>query len=212
MKSIVVFGATGDTGRYLIEYFVEKGYPKDSRIIACGTRETDFFDNKGVDYVRVDVREKEDFAKLPSDVYAVIDLAGLMPARMKGYDPQKYIDTNITGNLNILEYCRINHADRLLYAQSFGDIKDYAEDNIVLHPFMQRKFSFKTDHTIYVMTKNFTVDLIQNYREMYGLKSFVFRLPTIYLYSPIDEYYVDGIARRIGYRILIDKVSFPLNI
>ncbi|MCR4661266.1 MAG: NAD(P)-dependent oxidoreductase [Clostridia bacterium] len=212
MKNIVVFGATGDTGRYLIDYFIETGYPKDFNIIACGTRESNYFENKNIEYIKIDIRKKEDFANLPSSVYAVIDLAGIMPARMKGYDPQKYIDINITGNLNILEYCRENHADRILYAQSFGDIKDYSEKNIVLHPFMERNFSFKTDHTIYVMTKNFTVDMIHNYHEMYGLKSFIFRLPTIYLYSPIDEYYVDGIIRKIGYRVLIDKAINGENI
>ena len=30
-------------------------------------------------------------------------------------------------------------------------------------------------------------------------------MPTIYLYSPIDTYYVDGIERKIGYRLLIDR-------
>ena len=39
------------------------------------------------------------------------------------------IDVNIIGNLNILEYCRENGADRILFAQSFGDIKDYGEEN-----------------------------------------------------------------------------------
>jgi UDP-glucose 4-epimerase len=55
------------------------------------------------------------------------------------------------------------------------------------------------------MSKNFAVDLIENYHQMYGLKRFIFRLPTIYLWSPIDQYYVDGEIRKIGYRILIDK-------
>ncbi len=40
---------------------------------------------------------------------------------------------------------------------------------------------------------------------MYGIKRFIFRLPTIYLWSPIDYYYVDGIKHKIGYRTLIDK-------
>lgn len=205
MKSIVVFGASGDTGRYLINYFLEKGLPEGFRIVACGTRETEFFNEKGIEYFRVDIRDEEAFAKLPDDVYAVIDLAGLMPARMEGYYPKKYIDVNISGNFNILEYCRKNRADRFLFAQSFGDIKDYAEENIVLHPYMSRKFHFNTDHTVYVMTKNFMVDLLENYHQMYGLKQFIFRLPTIYLYSPIDYYYVNGEKHIIGYRALIDK-------
>ena len=158
MKKVVVFGASGNTGTYFVKYFLENNSDKDYEVVAVGTRETQKFDELGVTYYRVDITKKEEFDKLPEDVYAVVDLAGAMPTRMKGYDPQYYIDVNITGNLNILEYCRKNHADRILFAQSFG-----------------------------------------------GLKKFVFRLPTIYLYSPIDHYYVDGVSRKIGYRLLIDK-------
>lgn len=124
---------------------------------------------------------------------------------MKGYDPYKYIDVNITGTLNILEFCRRNSVDRILFAQSFGDIKNYSEIDPILTVNMPRNFSFTTDHTIYVMSKNFAVDMIENYHQMYGIKRFIFRLPTIYLYSPIDYYYVDGVKHKIGYRILIDK-------
>ena len=205
MKKIVVFGASGDTGRYFVEYFKQNYTGSDYEVVASGTRETNVFDGMGVSYYQVDISKKEDFEKLPKDVYAVVDLAGMMPARMKGYNPQKYIDVNITGTLNVLNYCKENGADRILFAQSFGDIKDYAEKHPVLHPDMNRNFSFTTDHTIYVMTKNFAVDMIENFHQMYGLKRFIFRLPTIYLWSPIDNYYVDGEIRKIGYRILIDK-------
>lgn len=204
-KKILVFGASGDTGKYFIDYFNENYIGDEYEIIATGMRETDYFNKIGVKYYKVDITKKEDFDKLPKDVYAVVDLAGIMPARMKGYNPYKYIDVNIIGNLNILEYCRKNGVDRILFAQSFGDIKDHAEENILLKVDMPRDFSFTSDHTIYVMSKNFAVDMIRNYHEMYGIKSFIFRLPTIYLWSPIDYYYVDGKARKIGYRILIDK-------
>lgn len=205
MKNIIVFGASGDTGRYFVKYFLDHYRGMDYQIIATGTRETSFFDSLEVPYYQVDIRRKEEFEKLPGEVYAVVDLAGAMPARMKGYDPYKYIDVNITGNLNILEYCRKTKADRILFAQSFGDIKDHAEDNPLLTVDLPRKFSFTSDHTIYVMTKNFAVDMIENYHQMYGLRNFIFRLPTIYLYSPVDTYYVDGKQRKIGYRLLIDK-------
>ena len=206
MKTIVVFGASGDTGRYLVDYYRETGIAEGYRVVATGTRPDDgHFSRIGVEYVQVDITLEADFDRLPRDVYAVVHLAGLMPARMKGYDPQKYIDVNITGTLNILQYCRRNHADRILFAQSFGDIKDYGEEQLVLTPHMTRKFSFTTDHTIYVMSKNFAVDMIENFHQMYGLKRFIFRLPTIYLYSPVDQYYVDGEIRKIGYRLLMDK-------
>lgn len=205
MKKIVVFGASGDTGHYFVRYFLDNYTGNEYQIVATGTRETNCFDQLGVSYYQVDITNKDDFSKLPKDVYAVVDLAGAMPARMKGYNPYKYIDVNINGNLNILEYCRTNHVDRILFAQSFGDIKDYGEEKPLLTVDLPRKFSFTSDHTIYVMSKNFAVDMIENYHQMYGLKRFIFRLPTIYLYSPVDTFYVDGVQRKIGYRLLIDK-------
>ena len=205
MKKIIVFGASGDTGQYFVRYFLEHYTGAEYQIVATGTRKTDYFNQFGVQYYQVDITKKEDFEKLPKDVYAVVDLAGAMPARMEGYDPYRYIDVNITGNLNILEYCRENNVDRILFAQSFGDIKDYGENTPLLTVDLPRKFSFTSDHTIYVMSKNFAVDMIENYHQMYGLKRFLFRLPTIYLYSPVDTFYVDGVSRKIGYRLLIDK-------
>ncbi len=205
MKNILVFGASGDTGRYFVNYFLDNYKGTEYKIIALGTRNTECFKDLGVEYIKMDITNKRDFELLPKNVYAVVDLAGLMPARMKGYNPYKYIDINIIGNLNILEFCRKNNIDRILFAQSFGDIKDWAEKDIVLKVNMPRNFNYTTDHTIYVMSKNFAVDMIENYHQMYGLKRFIFRLPTIYLYSPIDQYYVDGKSRKIGYRILIDK-------
>lgn len=205
-KKIIVFGASGDTGSYFVQYFREHYTGEEYEIIATGRRQLDKFKELGVQYISVDTTNKDEFAALPQEnIYAVVDLAGLMPARMSGYEPQRYIDTNITGNLNILEYCRTTGADRILFAQSFGDIKDWAEEGWLLTSDLPRKFSYTSDHTIYVLTKNFTVDMIENYHQMYGLKRFIFRLPTIYLYSPIDHYYVDGKIRKIGYRILIDK-------
>ena len=214
MKKIIVFGASGDTGQYFVKYFLNHYLGNEYQIIATGTRETRYFDQFGIQYYQVDITKKEEFSKLPKAVYAVVDLAGAMPARMKGYDPYKYINVNIIGNLNILEYCRTNGADRILFAQSFGDIKDYGETNKLLTVDLPRKFSFTSDHTIYVMSKNFAVDMIENYHQMYGLKRFIFRLPTIYLYSPIDTFYVDGVQRKIGYRLLIDraKAGEPIEI
>lgn len=205
MGKILVFGASGDTGYYFVKYFLQNNMDSQYELIAIGTRKTNVFNELGVKYYQVDITKKEDFSVLPKDVYAVVDLAGMMPARMKGYNPQRYIDVNITGTLNILDFCRENHADRILFSQSFGDIKDHTEDNILLTADLPRKFDFNTDHTIYVMSKNFAVDMIKNYRLQYGIKSFIFRLPTIYLWSSVDYYYVDGAIHKIGYRKIIDN-------
>ena len=97
MKKILVFGASGDTGTYFVRYFLDHYNDSEYEVVAVGTRETDRFARMGVPYYRVDITQKNAFDCLPKDIYAVVDLAGAMPARMKGYDPYKYIDVNITG-------------------------------------------------------------------------------------------------------------------
>ena len=202
---IIIIGASGDTGFGFVSYCLENGIDS-SRLIATGTRVANRFECSGVEYIQLDVSKKEDFSKLPdSGVLAVVLLAGVMPARMKGYDPQVYIDVTMTGTLNTLEYCRKANVDRILFAQSFGDIKDNGETDVLLKVDSPKNFSYKTDHSIYVICKNAAVELIEVYHQMYGIKRFIFRLPTIYSYSKERGYYVDGVLRPIGYKLLIDK-------
>ena len=40
MKKIIVFGASGDTGKYFIEYFKENYKDSQYQIVAVGTRDT----------------------------------------------------------------------------------------------------------------------------------------------------------------------------
>lgn len=207
MKKIIIFGASGDTGHYLTDYLFNN-LNEEYSVIAVGTRNTDWFKKYNIPYYQVDITNMREFDILPiKDVYAVVHLAGLMPARMEGYHPTKYIDVNIKGTVNILEYCRNVKVDRILFTQSFGDIKDYGETEIVLKANMPRNFKFNTDHSVYVIAKNAAVDIIETYHQMYDLKNFIFRLPTIYLYSKEDHFYVDGIKRKIGYRVLIDNAK-----
>lgn len=203
MKKVIVFGASGDIGWNFLRYL--QGVSQEFEIIAVSRTRHEEIKKMGIRHYEIDITDKSQFRVLPDDIYAVVNFAGLMPARMEGYDPYKHIEVNIIGNLNILEYSVHSHADRILFTHSFGDIKDYGEENVLLRKDLARKFSYKSDHTVYVMCKNFTVDLMQNYKEVYGLKNFVFRCPTIYSWSPIDYYYVDGIKQKIAFREIIDK-------
>ncbi|MBO3342211.1 NAD-dependent epimerase/dehydratase family protein [Clostridium perfringens] len=206
MKKIVIFGATGNLGAYVVDYFLEN-FDKDKfEIIAVGRRETEFFKKLGIKYYKVDISKKDMFDILPNeDVYSVVDLAGIMPAQMKGYDPYKYVDINITGTLNVLEYCRVNNVDRILFTQTEADLKGYWGKEKIIRPDMTRNFSKKGYYALYVISKSTAVDLIKNYNEDYGIKAFIFRLPTVYCYKPSPYYYVNGEKKLLGYRQLIDK-------
>ena len=43
MKNIIVFGASGDTGHYFVNYFLEHNKDSNYQIIASGSRKTDDF-------------------------------------------------------------------------------------------------------------------------------------------------------------------------
>ena len=206
MKKIVIFGATGNIGAYLVDYC--NGHIDKSKyeVIAVGRRKTDFFENRGIRYCQVDITKDEDFKNLPTDdVYAVINTAGLLPAYLKEYNPFAYVETNINGGLRILEYARKNGADRALYTQTWSELGGYWGKEEVLSPDMPRKLIYTGDHAFYAITKTMIVETMEHYKQEYGLKNFVFRLPNVYLYHPEKFYYVDCIKKPIAYRYMIDR-------
>jgi len=212
MKKIIIFGATGDVGKYLVDDCIQ--YFKDQyEIVAVGTRQTSLFEKYHIKYIRVDISDENAFSKLPvDDVHAVVHLAGLLPAYMKEYSPLRYIDVNLKGTLNILEYCQKNNVDRILYSQSYSDLAGYMNEGPVLEPYMPRKLKYTGDHAVYSITKCAAVDLIEHYHQEYHLKNFIFRLPNIYMYMPNEYYCVDGVPRKIAYRYMINRALKGLPI
>lgn len=207
MKKVLVFGASGETGRYFVDYFLEHDVNHEYELIAVGNRKTSFFEEYfHIPYIQMNIVNKEEFAKLPKeDVHAVVDLAGYMPARSDGDYTEKMLNVNLMGTLNILNYCVEVKADRILFAQSFGDILPHAANYPTLTINLPRTFGMNTDHTVYLIAKCAAVDLIEYYHQHYGLKRFIFRLPTIYLYAKDRYFYRDGQKTTLWYRVLIDK-------
>lgn len=204
-KKVIIFGATGNVGSYLLKYALEYFNPDQYEIIASGRRETDFFSKRGIPYYSVDLTKEEDFHKLPTDnVYAVMLLSAQIPSYMETYEPKKYIDSIIIGGYNVLEYCRKNHVDRVLYTQTVFDVSLYPHD-IVLSPYARPNFSYTGDHAVYVIAKNTMLELLKHYNLEYGLKKFIFRLPTIYSYSPYPYYFPNGVKTKRPVYQMIDK-------
>lgn len=206
-KKIIIFGSTGNTGSYLVEYLKNNLDFSLYEIVALSRNATSFNKKQeGVIYLDVDITDKNTFGKIPSDnVYAVVNLAGAMPATMKERDFQKYIDVNITGTLNVLEFCLKNKIDRIIYPTTEADLKGYWDKKLVLKPDLKRNYELSGNYAPYIISKCAAVDLIKTYQNNYGIKAFIFRLPTIYLYKDNPYYYVNFEKKKLGYRILIDK-------
>lgn len=206
-KKIVIFGATGYIGAYLTDYCI-KHLPSDYEVVAAGRRKLDFYKNVGIRSVKVDLCNENDFHKLPEEgVYAIINLTGILPAYLKTYDPFVYVETNINGSLRIMEYARRVKADRILYTQTWAEQAGYWGKVPVLSPNFPRKLLYTGDHAFYSITKCMIVDTMEYYKQEYGLKNFVFRLPNVYMYAPRISYFVDGKEKKIGYRWMIQQAS-----
>lgn len=215
MKKIVVFGASGNVGSYFTKYASEFFDKSEFEIIASGRRKTNVFDAMGVQYIDVDITKPEDFGRLPQeDVYAVVLLAATIPSYMSDYDAGRYLETNVIGAYNVLEYSRKVGADRIMYSTTVFDISLYAEEGKILDPDMSPNFSYKGDHAVYVISKNAALELLEHYWQEYGIKKFVFRFPTIYEYSTYQYYYPNGEkTMRPLYKAINDaKNSRPLQI
>ena len=201
MKKIIVFGATGNLGANICLHLKDK-----YEIIPVGHRKNDngFFADYNMHYYSVDISKKQDFNQLPhKDVYAVLNFAGMLPASMKGYDPELYISSIICGTLNILEYIRKINVDRIIFPQSLFDISYLFGTKTPIPANSIRKAPYEGDHAMYVIAKNAAVDMIEHYHSLYGLKRFIFRLSRIYSYDPNPYTYTDGEKVLISDRYLI---------
>lgn len=192
MKKIVVIGATSNVGSYF-SFWAREYFAGRYQIVATGRKDTDFFIQSGMPYFRVDVTKPETLDVLPKDdVHAVVMMAAAAPSYMSQYDPKSYLDANVLGMFNVLEYCRRAAVDRVMYMQTTYDIWNAVLRGEIIHPDTHQDYSYTGDHAVYVISKNAGMELLEHYHQEYGLKNFVFRFPTIYNYSPYHYYFPGG--------------------
>jgi UDP-glucose 4-epimerase len=213
MKTIIVFGASGTLGTYFVDALHEAGY----KVWAVSRRNIveDYYTSRGIRSASVDITNPKDFDQLPSEgIDAVVQIAGAMPSRMAGYKPELYLQVNTLGTLNVLEYCRRAKVKTHIFTQSHSDVAGHWNTGEIIPPDAPRILNLKGDHAVYIISKNAAVDLIEHYHLDYGLRTLVFRLPTIYNYRPIFDMYVDGKSRPMGFMFFIQQAmeSKPIEI
>src|SRR5699024_5486390 len=70
-----------------------------------------------------------------------------------------------------------------------------------------RNFLLKGDHAAYAISKNAATDLIEYYSQQHGLSGAVFRLPPVYGVGPHDVIYDNGMNKKSGISIFIEKTK-----
>jgi len=202
---IVVIGASGFIGAYLVDELINKKY----KVLATGRSEAgkSFFKSKGVRFINLDITNSDDFNKLPkTNIEAVILLAALLPANVKGNsNPLEYARINIIGTLNTLEYCKKNNIRKIISTTSYADVQNIWKKDYKISENNARNYRLVGDHAPYVISKNCATDYILNYNEEYNMKGAIFRLPPVYGYGPHSEIYANGKYYKSGFQSFLEK-------
>ena len=202
---VVIFGATGGIGAYTFMHLLNS---KKYDLVAVGHRKSDngFFESYGIPYHSVDIADYGTFASLPkSDVFAVVNLAGVLPA--VNYNPRLFVSTFTLGQLNVLEYMREVGCNKIIFAQTPADLWYLQDTDNPIPADAIRRFPPSTDHSIYAISKNAAIDITQYYSNTYGIQWFALRFFNVYLYNPNPFYHVDGVKRMIAFRLIMDKAK-----
>jgi len=182
MKFLVT-GAAGFIGSQVSQRLLDMGHQvvgidnlnsyyditlKQARLDAISGKEFSFYE--------FDLADKENIAELFSNekFNRVIHLAAQAGVRYSLENPHAYAQANLIGHLNILEGCRHNHVEHLLYASSSSVYG------------LNRKMPFSTDDSVdhpvslYAATKKANELMSHTYSHLYHLPTTGLRFFTVY--------------------------------
>lgn len=137
-------------------------------------KQLDSFDN--FLFVKLDIADKEGVAELFSkeQFSRVIHLAAQAGVRYSIENPMAYIDSNLVGMATILEGCRHNKVQHLVYASSssvygMNEKMPFSTDDAVDHPV-----------SLYAATKKSNELMAHSYSHLYDLPTTGLRFFTVY--------------------------------
>ncbi|EMF06161.1 NAD-dependent epimerase [Serratia marcescens] len=133
-------------------------------------------DKPGFRFIKLDLADREGMATLFAEhqFQRVIHLGAQAGVRYSLVNPLAYADANLIGHLNVLEGCRHNKIEHLLYASSSSVYG------------LNRKLPFATedsvDHpvSLYAATKKANELMSHSYAHLYGLPTTGLRFFTVY--------------------------------
>ncbi len=183
-KHILVTGAAGFIGSHVSHYLLDRG----DTVVGIDNL-NDYYDvnlklarlerlkaKTGFDFIKMDVADKEAVTKIFSDnkFDAVVHLAAQAGVRYSLENPHVYMESNIVGHLNMLEGCRHNNVDHLVYASSssvYGanTLQPFSEHHNVDHPI-----------SLYAASKKANELMSHSYSNLFGMKTTGLRFFTVY--------------------------------
>lgn len=182
MKYLVT-GAAGFIGFHVSKRLLEAGHQvvgidnlNDYYDVSLKQARLELLVHPGFQFHKSDLADRESMSALFASGHfdRVIHLAAQAGVRYSLENPHAYADSNLTGFLNILEGCRHNKIQHLLYASSSSVYG------------MNRKMPFSTDDSVdhpvslYAATKKANELMAHTYSHLYGLPTTGLRFFTVY--------------------------------
>lgn len=183
---IIVTGATGFIGTYLVDQLVKDGVD----VLATGRSKLGeaYYKERGIPFVHLDITKEEDLDKLPKKgVDAVVHLAALIPAAAKIHDAKEYMLVNAFRTYDLLERCKMNDIAKVIYTTSHFEVEKLWGSDTSITEEVCRKFEYKGDHALYIISKNAASDYVEHYRQEYGMTNIIFRLSGVYGYGRYES-------------------------
>lgn len=184
MAKILVTGAAGFIGFHLAQRLLERG----DQVVGLDNL-NDYYDvslkqarlgrlegRSGFTFVRGDLADREAMARLFAEqgFDKVVNLAAQAGVRYSLVNPHAYIDSNISGFMNILEGCRHNGVRHLVYASSSSVYGANTRMPFSVH--------HNVDHpvSLYAATKKANELMAHTYASLYKLPCTGLRFFTVY--------------------------------
>jgi UDP-glucose 4-epimerase len=208
---IVLIGASSFIGVHTVSELLQQGC--DVLVTGRNNKFKQYYDDLVVKYVNLDICNRKDFEKLPTqNVEGVILLAGLLPANVtvnldKNENADDYFKVNVLGTINVLEYCRMNGIKRVISTSSYSDVFNSWCADKALTEDEPRGFRYFGDHAVYVISKNAANDVMEYYNQQHNMSNAVFRFPPVYGVGPHGSFYVNGTYVKSGLQIFIEKAQ-----
>jgi UDP-glucuronate 4-epimerase len=181
---ILVTGCAGFIGMHLCERLFELGYDvigidnlNDYYDVNLKIKRLSILQNKAsFTFIKMDISNKEGLEEVfkKHKPQKVVNLAAQAGVRYSLVNPHAYMESNILGFMNILECCRHNHVEGLVYASSssvYGSNKKipFSEDDNVDSPI-----------SIYAASKKSNELMAYSYNHLFGIRSTGLRFFTVY--------------------------------
>ena len=121
-KTVLVTGADGFIGSHLTELLVQQGYKVKALVQYNSFNSWGWLDGIScIDQIEViagDVRDPSFCQSITKNVDIVFHLAALIAIPYSYVAPQSYVETNVTGTLNICQACKDNNVERVIHTST----------------------------------------------------------------------------------------------